>query len=74
MRDNLISLGITRMSAGSQTGVGQYAEKKRQPKQFNINDTRTVAEIAKTICKKGYEPVFKDLGNAEMRVQSVMGL
>jgi len=59
MRDNLIGLGITRMSAGSKTDVGGYVRPDKL-KQFEISDNRNVEEIEKVIFKKGYEPVFKD--------------
>ncbi|MCX7820854.1 MAG: 2-iminoacetate synthase ThiH [Brevinematales bacterium] len=59
MRDNLIGLGITRMSAGSKTSVGGY-KYDNLPSQFEISDSRSVFEIEKVIWQKGYEPVFKD--------------
>lgn len=59
MRDNLIGLGITRMSAGSKTSVGGY-KYENLPNQFEISDNRSVYEIEKVILQKGYEPVFKD--------------
>ncbi len=59
MRDNLIGLGITRMSAGSKTNVGGYLKESRL-KQFEICDDRSVDEIEKVIISKGYEPIFKD--------------
>ncbi|MBU2614960.1 MAG: 2-iminoacetate synthase ThiH [Elusimicrobia bacterium] len=60
MRDNLVSLGITRMSAGSQTGVGSYTAQEKQPEQFSIRDERSIEEITKMIGSRGYEPIFKD--------------
>lgn len=63
MRDNLIPLGITRMSAGSRTNVGGYLENSPSNsslKQFEIFDNRSVDEVEKVIWEKGYEPVFKD--------------
>lgn len=59
MRDNLIGLGITRMSAGSKTSVGGY-KYENLPTQFEISDNRSVYEIERVIWQKGYEPVFKD--------------
>jgi len=60
-RDNLISLGVTRFSAGSCTGVGGYAEEDHsQTPQFEITDERSVEEVAATIIKHGYQPVYKD--------------
>ncbi len=58
-RDNLIGLGVTRMSAGSVTEVGGY-NKKRGDGQFEISDDRSVEEIRKMLYNKGFQPVFKD--------------
>lgn len=58
-RDNLIGLGVTKMSAGSSTEVGGYAA-HRTDDQFDISDKRSVAEVTQAIRKKGWLPVFKD--------------
>ncbi|GMO54121.1 MAG: 2-iminoacetate synthase ThiH [Candidatus Endomicrobiellum trichonymphae] len=61
LRSNLIPLGITKMSAGSSTEVGGYAEKRKcSDGQFKINDTATVDEVKKMIYKKDYQPLMKD--------------
>lgn len=60
LRDNLIGLGVTRMSAGSSTEVGGYALKEKSEGQFDISDERGVEEIKNMIYSKGYQPVFKD--------------
>lgn len=59
-RNNLIGLGVTRMSAGSKTGVGGYSLDDSTENQFDMGDTRTVREIMDMIYKKGYQPVLKD--------------
>lgn len=62
-RENLLTLGITRMSAGSNTSVGgrtAYKEEKERSFQFEIQDQRTVGEIKAIIEKKGYQPISKD--------------
>ncbi len=62
-RENLLSLGITRMSAGSATNVGGHAlyrGEKKQSSQFEIQDQRTVGQIKAVLEGKGYQPVFKD--------------
>jgi len=59
-RDNLIRLGVTRMSAGSCTEVGGRLDGGGQDGQFDISDTRSVAEMKEAILKQGYQPVFKD--------------
>jgi 2-iminoacetate synthase len=60
-RDRLMHLGATRFSAGSCTGVGGYARpERRDTPQFEISDTRNVAEVAQAIVAQGYQPVYKD--------------
>ena len=58
-RDNIISLGITNISAGTTTAVGGHTLKNSN-KQFEIADTRSVSEIEELIYSKGYQPVLKD--------------
>ncbi|MBU2102067.1 MAG: 2-iminoacetate synthase ThiH [Candidatus Omnitrophota bacterium] len=63
LRENLISVGITKMSAGSITRVGGHRIDVQAPSgasQFEIQDTRTVDEIKAMIEKKGHQPVLKD--------------
>jgi 2-iminoacetate synthase len=62
-RDNLIGLGVTRMSAGSATSVGGYTEPLQQDNalsQFEIADHRSIPEIMTRIREQGYEPVLND--------------
>jgi 2-iminoacetate synthase len=60
LRDNLLPLGITQMSAGSCTAPGGYSEKANSTQQFAIDDDRSPAAIAALIRSKGYEAVWKD--------------
>ncbi|MCE5245242.1 MAG: 2-iminoacetate synthase ThiH [Desulfobacteraceae bacterium] len=60
LRDHLIPLGITSMSAGSHTEPGGYAERSEAEAQFKIADERSPAAVAAVIREKGYEPVWKD--------------
>lgn len=60
LRNNLIGLGVTRMSAGSHTEVGGYSLNEKTCGQFDISDTRNVDEIRELIYSKNYQPVFKD--------------
>src|SRR3989338_413875 len=63
LRENLLPLGITRMSAGSSTKVGGHTVIcNGQPSlpQFEIADTRNVEEIKIMLAAKGYQPVLKD--------------
>jgi 2-iminoacetate synthase len=62
LRDRLMLLGVTRMSAGSKTGVGGYVQPDREKSalQFEISDDRPVPEIIQAIRDRGLQPVFKD--------------
>lgn len=59
-RNNLMPLGITKISAGSRTNVGGYSEKDASTCQFEISDQRSVKEIIQVIKKYGYQPIYKD--------------
>ncbi|HOV40310.1 MAG TPA: 2-iminoacetate synthase ThiH [Oscillospiraceae bacterium] len=59
-RDNLIGLGVTKMSAGSSTEVGGYTLPNKTEGQFDISDSRSVEEIKRMLCQKGWQPVLKD--------------
>lgn len=59
LRDNLIRLGVTKMSAGSNTAVGGRSHPEAVG-QFEISDGRSVAEMAAMIYSQGYQPVYKD--------------
>jgi 2-iminoacetate synthase len=61
LRDNLIPLGITHMSAGSSTRPGGYATCGDSTlQQFEIEDRRSPREVVETIRSIGYDPVWKD--------------
>ncbi|WP_298039131.1 2-iminoacetate synthase ThiH [uncultured Desulfuromonas sp.] len=64
LRDNLIPLGITQMSAGSCTAPGGYAEDDHSTQQFAIDDDRSPDEVCRLIRAKGYEAVWKDWDSA----------
>lgn len=59
-RDNLLRLGVTKMSAGSCTAVGGRASDNEVIGQFDISDQRGVEEMKKMVYAQGYQPVFKD--------------
>lgn len=60
LRDRLLKVGITQMSAGSQTEPGGYSNPSAAGKQFELEDLRTPNEVAIAIQNAGYEPVWKD--------------
>jgi 2-iminoacetate synthase len=60
LRDHLVSLGITHISAGSKTNPGGYSGTIDAVEQFEVNDARTPAQVAAMLRQKGLEPVWKD--------------
>jgi 2-iminoacetate synthase len=61
LREALVPLGITRMSAGSITAVGGHtAAVGSGARQFEISDERDVGEVMSMLERKGYQPVLKD--------------
>jgi 2-iminoacetate synthase len=83
LRDALVPLGITTMSAGSHTEPGGYThqgaaelhrtvrgrivapefengEDRLATGQFEISDSRSPAEVANALKRRGFEPVWKD--------------
>jgi 2-iminoacetate synthase len=64
LRDNLLPLGITQMSAGSCTAPGGYSDEDSATEQFTIDDDRTPAEVAEILRTRGYDPVWKDWDGA----------
>jgi 2-iminoacetate synthase len=60
LRDQLMGIGITRMSAGSRTNPGGYTESDGAGKQFSIEDERSASEVAAVLLERGFEPVWKD--------------
>jgi 2-iminoacetate synthase len=59
-RDNMTTLGITSLSAGSRTDPGGYAVYRKELEQFEVNDDRSPTELLSTVKKQGYEVVWKD--------------
>jgi 2-iminoacetate synthase len=65
LRDRLIPLGVTNMSAGSSTRPGGYSHLGNDAlEQFEIEDRRTPEEVAAAIRRAGYDPVWKDFDRA----------
>ncbi len=61
MRDELLSAGVSQISAGSSTSPGGYLEKNREiaaVDQFKVHDSRSLKEVLKAICNKGCIPSF----------------
>ena len=59
-RDNILPLGVTKMSAGVSTKVGGHTQEEKDTGQFDISDGRSVVEMASDLTEMGYQPVYKD--------------
>lgn len=59
LRDNLIGVAITQISAGSKTNPGGYLSNEAG-EQFYVADPRPLPEMIRVVRNKGYEPVLKD--------------
>lgn len=61
VRDNLINICCTKISADSKTGVGEHADVEDVGDgQFEIDDNRTVRQVYDDILKEGLQPVMAD--------------
>ncbi len=58
LRDELLSLGVSQMSAGSKTNPGGYEKDDREATQFETSDERSLGEVLQVICQQGYLPSF----------------
>lgn len=67
LRDHLIEIGVTKISAGVSTAVGGHVVNRPADStandhsvgQFEISDPRSVDEVAAAIRSRGYQPIFK---------------
>jgi 2-iminoacetate synthase len=60
LRDRLVALGVTTMSAGSHTEPGGYAGPSEAEPQFEVADNRSPEEVVAVLRGAGYDPVWKD--------------
>jgi 2-iminoacetate synthase len=60
LRDGLVRIAVTTMSAGSSTEPGGYSAPGAATEQFSVSDERSPAEVAAMLVAAGYEPVWKD--------------
>lgn len=60
LRDQLVGLGVTQMSAGSRTAPGGYGDPGSAGDQFMVYDERSPVEVAEALLALGYDPVWKD--------------
>ncbi len=59
-RDNILPLGVTKMSASACTSVGGHSKEDSGTAQFDISDERSVVEMAASLSRFGFQPVYKD--------------
>lgn len=59
LRDHLLPLGITAISAESNTAPGGYSGQTSES-QFQISDSRSLIQIQEMLRQKGYDPMMKD--------------
>lgn len=60
-RNELISLGVSQISAGSRTSPGGYHDAKAhkpEAEQFSIGDDRSLSEVMCRLCQDNYIPSF----------------
>ncbi len=58
-RNNILPLGVTRMSAGVSTAVGGHTG-CGSTTQFEIADTRSLSQIKEELLNRGFQPVLHD--------------
>ncbi|MDD5072645.1 MAG: [FeFe] hydrogenase H-cluster radical SAM maturase HydG [Candidatus Omnitrophica bacterium] len=58
MRDEVISLGISQISAGSKTSPGGYSDSEKWDGQFATSDKRSLEELVGMLIEKNYIPSF----------------
>jgi 2-iminoacetate synthase len=68
LRDHLVELGVTRMSAGSRTNPGGYSGPEKSSEQFEVHDQRSPAQIGAMLKQRGFDLVWKDWDRAFLQV------
>jgi len=59
-RNNILKLGVTKMSAGSTTAVGGHSLDNSLHNQFEISDKRSVDQMATYLEQNNIQPLYKD--------------
>lgn len=64
VRDNLVNIAATKISAGVSTGIGEHSDenpdKDKGDAQFEISDTRSVDEVYNDLLKINLQPVMAE--------------
>ncbi|MFA5257708.1 MAG: 2-iminoacetate synthase ThiH [Opitutales bacterium] len=83
LRDGMVTVGATHMSAGACTepgGYSAYSETSWRPlqvqpgEQFHVADDRSPREVAAMIRSRGYEAVWKDFDQCFVSAEPLEGL
>lgn len=62
VRDNLVNIAATKISAGVSTAIGEHStdSKDKGDAQFEISDTRSVDDVYQSLLKHKLQPVMAD--------------
>lgn len=62
VRDNLVNIAATKISAGVSTGIGSHVDdiEDKGDDQFEISDDRSVDEVFNALLDNGLQPVMSD--------------
>lgn len=62
VRDNLVNIATTKISAGVSTGIGEHSSDSQDKgdAQFEISDTRSVDEVYNSLLNHNLQPVMAD--------------
>ena len=70
LRNHLLKLGVTKLSAGSRTSPGGYSDNTDATRQFEIDDGRTASQICAMLHRRGFDVVWKDWDRNFLAVES----
>ena len=62
IRDNLVNIAATKISAGVSTAIGEHVDdiEEKGDGQFEISDGRSVREVYEDLLGLGLQPVMSD--------------
>ena len=60
VRNSLIKIAATKISAGVNVGIGGHSGEEKGDEQYEIDDTRSVDEVYQAIIDEGLQPVMND--------------
>ena len=62
VRDHIVNIAATKISAGVSTGIGSHVEEveDKGDEQFEISDSRTVDEVYRDLTRLHLQPVMSD--------------